>query len=60
MAAYRAQRNSRSIDGLPALPMAASDRGRARAEGGLSSWLNAAGMLPGDHFRGPDRRHVDA
>jgi Pyridoxamine 5'-phosphate oxidase len=26
MAAYRAQRNSRSIDGLPALPMAASDR----------------------------------
>ena len=26
MAAYRAQRNSRSIDGLPALPMAANDR----------------------------------
>jgi hypothetical protein len=26
MAAYRAQRNSRSIDGLPALPVAASDR----------------------------------
>src|SRR5215204_615041 len=26
MAAYRAQRNSRSIDGLPALPMVASDR----------------------------------
>ena len=26
LAAYRAQRNRRSIDGLPALPMAASDR----------------------------------
>ena len=26
MVAYRAQRNSRSIDGLPALPMPASDR----------------------------------
>jgi hypothetical protein len=26
LAAYRAQRNRRSIDDLPALPMAASDR----------------------------------
>jgi hypothetical protein len=26
LAAYRAQRNRRSVDGLPALPMAASDR----------------------------------
>jgi hypothetical protein len=28
--------------------------------GGLSSCLNAAGMLPADHSRGPDRRHVEA
>src|SRR5215208_2088827 len=60
MAAYHAQRNSRSIDGLPALPIAAGDRQTARAEGRLGSCLNAAGMLPGDHSRGPDRRHVEA
>jgi hypothetical protein len=59
-AAYRGQSDGRSIDGLPALSMVASDWQAARAEVGLSSCLNAAGMLPGDHSRGSDRRHVDA
>ena len=50
MAADRAQRNSRSIDGLPALPVAATDRQAGSGmRGGLSACLNAAGMLPGDH-----------
>ena len=35
MAAYRGQRDGRSIDGLPTLSMAASDRQAARAEGGF-------------------------
>ena len=37
LAAYRTQRNHKSIDGLPALPMAAGDRRRAWAESGLTS-----------------------
>jgi hypothetical protein len=37
LAAYRTQRNHKSIDGLPALPMAAGDRRRAWAESGFTS-----------------------
>jgi hypothetical protein len=51
MAAYHAQRNSRSIDGLPALPIAAGDRQTARAEGRVGFMSECSRNAPWRSFQ---------
>ena len=48
LAAYRTQHNHKSIDDLPALPMAASDRQAGLGRERVDLMSTAAGMLAGD------------
>ena len=50
-AAYHAQRHSRSIDGLPALPIAAGDRQTARAEGRVGFMSDCSRNAPWRSFQ---------